>query len=279
MNVILNVKKIYNRFIVFLDRSFGKSCEASVADVILQREKIDRNQILSVTRYIDIANFFQNNDESFTNQNTISRAQYGVRHDEKGGNAAFKNLIHSFQLDGYDHSSQFTVDRDCRLLDGNHRMALCLYMEIDSICLRYLQRRSKNTFGTELYTRLGIEESVIQNWLCEYERLNQRLMEKGHCFVANFNDPSLLDEFADFAVCQRFFTVNQDGNRSFVVLFAMKDPKYICKNGVLISRSARDAEKRLSGIAPIVISKNCLQGKQFYDRLSKGGLTPFSYNR
>ena len=73
---------------------------------------------------------------------------------------AFSKLITSYQSKGYDPNSLFIVDKDMRLLDGNHRMGMNLYTDQHKINVRVLKRKSKNPGNLDWYLQ-------IQEWLIE----------------------------------------------------------------------------------------------------------------
>lgn len=130
---------IKNALINLYDRLTAKRATISIGDIVNQRTDIENNQFLLTTRLLDIEDYCERGIETFNWQNTISREVYGVKHREQDGNNAFVKLINSYRERGYDTSSYFVVDSDLRLLDGNHRMGMNLYMGIDAINVRILK--------------------------------------------------------------------------------------------------------------------------------------------
>ena len=106
------------------DSRTAQSCSASIGDIMNLRRNVEHNQFLATTRYLDIKDYVEYNKQTFVWQNTVSRAAYGNKHREEDGNMAFSKLITSYQSKGYDPNSLFIVDKDMRLLDGNHRMGI-----------------------------------------------------------------------------------------------------------------------------------------------------------
>ena len=111
------------------DSRTAQSCSASIGDIMNLRRNVEHNQFLATTRYLDIKDYVEYNKQTFVWQNTVSRAAYGNKHREEDGNMAFSKLITSYQSKGYDPNSLFIVDKDMRLLDGNHRMGMNLYTD------------------------------------------------------------------------------------------------------------------------------------------------------
>ncbi len=127
------LRKLKNTLINSYDRFTSQTATISIGDIINQRIDIENNQFLLTTILLDIEDYCNRGIQSFNWQNTISRKAYGEKHREQDGNKAFSRLIKSYQEKGYDLSSFFTVDSDLRLLDGNHRMGMNLFMGIAAI--------------------------------------------------------------------------------------------------------------------------------------------------
>ena len=151
------IKKIKLTFVKLFDRFTATNATISVGDLVNQRDEIEHNQFLFTSRILDIEDFCNRGINTFPWQNSISRKVYGTAHREEDGNRAFTKLIHSFQEKGYDQTSFFTVDRDLRLLDGNHRMGMCLFMGIDTINIRVLKRRVPVPKTIDWYLGVGLE--------------------------------------------------------------------------------------------------------------------------
>lgn len=100
-----------------------------------QRCAVEHNQFLATSRLLDVEKFHLG-DHSFTYQNVISSAAYENNHISEIGNKHFTDFINSYEECGYDGKSSLTVDNNLRLIDGNHRIGLHLYMGIDEIQVR-----------------------------------------------------------------------------------------------------------------------------------------------
>lgn len=131
MNIRYYIKRpfsiVHGLWLKTYDNITAKEIEVSVGDIILQRSNIDHCQFLLSSRMLDVRNYCENNIKNFIYRNTVARAAWGSHHKEEIGNKHFTSLIESYKLKGYDPVSTILVDRDCRLIDGNHRMGTNLY--------------------------------------------------------------------------------------------------------------------------------------------------------
>lgn len=75
---------------------------------------------------------------------------------------AFSKLITSYQSKGYDPNFLFIVDKDMRLLDGNHRMGMNLYTDQHKINVRVLKRKSKNPGNLDWYLQKKISADFLK---------------------------------------------------------------------------------------------------------------------
>jgi len=193
------LRKIKSALINLYDRLTAKTATISIGDIVNQRTDIENNQFLLTTRLLDIEDYCERGIETFNWQNTISRKAYGERHREQDGNNAFSKLINSYQERGYDSSSYFVVDPDLRLLDGNHRMGMNLYMGIDKINVHVLKRKSRNPRAVDWYLKVGLDTEFIKSVINKYKNLQQRMMDTGNVFCAIVPTESLAQDISFLA--------------------------------------------------------------------------------
>ena len=165
------------------DSRTAQSCSASIGDIMNLRRNVEHNQFLATTRYLDIKDYVEYNKQTFVWQNTVSRAAYGNKHREEDGNMAFSKLITSYQSKGYDPNSLFIVDKDMRLLDGNHRMGMNLYTDQHKINVRVLKRKSKNPGNLDWYLQKKISADFLKKVYNAYLQIQEWLIETGDTFV------------------------------------------------------------------------------------------------
>ncbi len=90
-----------------------------------------------LVRYIAIERFYNRDDSWWKVYNEMQRkrvAMIPIIPREKAENEeAFKKLIMSFEKDGFIKDYPILVNKDLRLVDGSHRLALALYFKIEKV--------------------------------------------------------------------------------------------------------------------------------------------------
>lgn len=175
--------KIFGVLIRFYDKMTATGCEVSVGDIILKRAELDHCQFLLTTRKLDVAAYVSGRDKTFPHQNTVSRAVFGAAHKEEWGNMHFTNLIGSYQTEGYDSTSLLTVEKECRLIDGNHRMGVNLFMGIERLNVRFLKRSSGFPRNLDRYFKLGINSNFLVEVYVEFCNIQKWLLKRIHSAV------------------------------------------------------------------------------------------------
>lgn len=262
--------KIYTKLYNWYDNVTGKIVECSIADILLLRDIPNSSQLLLTSRLLDVEAYLEKGDESFPYQNTISRNAYGEKHNEKGGNLSFKNLIESYKKHGYRNDSYITCDKNVVLMDGNHRMGLQVYEKIERINARIVRREKPNTNSLDgYYTRL-FPTCFIESIFNRYYELQSWLLENGMTFCACFNEynqngANLLQDMKRLCTVLKV----EKKEEETIVCFSMLNPQYTVKDGQLYSQRAATIErilkKRIGENGVVVVAKNCLEGKLLYD--------------
>ena len=266
--------KIHNALLCIYDWLTATECEISVGDIILKRTGIDHCQFLLSSRKLDVKAFMVNHDKSFH-----FCIIYKKEHKEEEGNLLFSNLIESYIAKGYDSNSLLTVDKDCRLIDGNHRMGINLYMGINRLNVRFLKRKSPFTPNLDTYLKLGLSTSYLEEVCNEFDNIQNWLIETGNtfcCFLSgkyeNGQDSLLKDlRLITNVLDSKFVRGPEQDCMGVLVQFSLDNPSYCVKNGKLYSIRAEEIERALNlrknriGLdADIKVSKSCLEGKEMW---------------
>lgn len=180
----IGVGKIYNLFLLLYDKCTSTIVDCSIGDILLQRDLPYNNQLLLTSRLMDVEAYLEKADDSFLYQNTISRAAYGEKHNEKGGNASFKNLIESYKLNGYKSDSFVTCDNSIELMDGNHRMALHIYEKIEHVTAKIVKRKVPFPYSSDGYYLANMPSSFIETLYQRYKEIQRWLVDNGITFCA-----------------------------------------------------------------------------------------------
>lgn len=114
----------------------------------------------TVVRYLAIEEYFGKNDYGFRLYNKMQAARQGEHYPEYA-EATFRKLIASFEENGYDTDSGITCDVNLKLMDGSHRMALCLYYGIPEVKVTVLKRASNIQYGEHWFLENGFTEEEI----------------------------------------------------------------------------------------------------------------------
>lgn len=178
------IRRIWRKCLNYYDKLTAQTTSVSVADILLPQGGIEHNQFLSITRYIDIKNYCEMDDDNFSMQNMISKFAYGTRFDSEKYNILFKNLIESCNKNGFDSNSCLVVDKNGRLLDGNHRMGMLLFSKCDEVKVKVLKRKSKNPSNIDWYISKGVPENIIEEVVATYSIIVNQLLMKGNTFVS-----------------------------------------------------------------------------------------------
>lgn len=90
-----------------------------------------------LVRYIAVEKFYNNDDSWWEVYNEMQRkrvAMIPIIPREKAENEVlFKNLMRSFEKNGFIEDYPILVNKDLRLVDGSHRLALALYFGIEKV--------------------------------------------------------------------------------------------------------------------------------------------------
>lgn len=114
----------------------------------------------TVVRYLAIEDYFGKNDYGFRLYRKMQAARQGEHYPEYA-EVTFRKLIQSFEKNGYDTDSGITCDANLRLMDGSHRMALCLYYGIPEVKVTVLRRDSNIKYGEGWFWENGFTEEEI----------------------------------------------------------------------------------------------------------------------
>lgn len=279
------IGKIYAWIIRTYDHLTATRCEVSVGDIILQRAEMDFCQFLLTSRKMDVQDYCNGTDKTFPYMCTISGCKYGPNYKPENGRLLFAKLIESYQEKGYDPTSFLTVDKECRLIDGNHRMGVNLFMGIEKLNVRYLKRSSGFSRNLDGYFKIGLKTAFIEKVKGEFYHIQKWLVETGNTFCCLLkgeyqNDSvSLISDLGCMShINNDIIRCKSDNNKMGGVLiqFSLDFPSYIVKKGKLVSLRALEIEKMLEqrkkqfGLdVEIKVSKNCLEGKELWEMVKK----------
>lgn len=264
--------KLYNKLYDWYDSATCKKIECSISDILLLRETPNGSQLLLTSRLLDVEAYLKQGDESFTYQNTISRKKYGKNHKEEGGNHSFRTLIESYKKYGYKRDSYITCDREMVLMDGNHRMGLQIFNKIERIKVRMVGRKWPETESLDSYYENLFSSDFMESIFQRYYAIQEWLIGNGMTFCAYLksNSQGGINLLTDMRRLCNVLDVKETKCGGKIVCFSMNHPQYVVNHNQLFSIRASKIEiilkKRSNNNDEIVVSKNCLEGKQLYDK-------------
>lgn len=264
---------IHGQLIKLYDTFTIKEVEVSVGDIILQRGEIDHCQFLLSSRMLDVKDFCEHNDKSFKYQNAISRATFGDSHKEELGNTRFASLIESYREKGYDSKSTILVDKECRLIDGNHRMGTNLYFGINNINVRMTKRGSSFGRNIDQYLKMNVATEVIEKIMAGYKDIQEWLVATGNTFCCILkNENNATDIVSDMGFMTDILRVKPlPIGGGVIAQFSVRNPNYVIEDNELVSQRVIVIENIIrrryhiyTNDNQIIISHNCKRGHELY---------------
>lgn len=277
LKIIGKALGFYQLYGKVLDWWNNKTCqrfECSVGDILLLRDVPNSHQLLLTSRLLDVEEYISKGNETFPYQNAISYKTYGKKHREADGNSSFKALIESYMRDGYHSDSYITCDREMTLLDGNHRMGLQIYEQMEKVSVRMLRRRVAFEYSADWYYRVGLPTDFMERIFKQFSNIQKWLIDNGMTFCAYINTHNSEDLTNDFGRLCRVLNVISINMGGVLIQFSMPNPDYTAIKGKLVSKRALMLEdilrKRAHYDGIVKISKNCLEGKELFNEYIKG---------
>jgi hypothetical protein len=264
----ISILKLYDRFT-------SKNVTVSIMDLMVEKGELDHHQFLVAARLLDIEEYFSNgrcDDNSiFRWQNKTSQFAYGNKYNKTLGNEKFKNLIESYKTNGYDERSAIIVNKNYRILDGTHRLALNIYYKMDTINVCVISRSAKTINSTNWYYKIGMKTVDIKRILARYKEIKNGY--KVHDFVAilqteaaSYYD-SITDDMKILCKVERYEDViNDDNYIQRIIYLNFDNPLYISqRNGQNpFSQKANEIQEIIN-----TRYKNITQSNHLFCKVSK----------
>ncbi len=286
MNAIKHsVKKKLIAVKKWLDIKNSDQFLCGIGDILLQREVVLNNQLLLTSRLLDIESYLKGESMSFPFQSTISKKIYGDNFNDKEAGDSFKELIESYMKDGYHPDSVIICDSDMELVDGNHRMGLHIYNQIESINVRRVKRKMPYPYSSDEFLMAGkdhvvLSSSFIDTLFERYNKVQEWLISSGNTFCALVSSINKIDMDPITDLCHLVKPLKIYSNVKIesekwkeggVILFSLPHPQYGIKNGNLMSMRVLEVERimreRYGDGFYLEISYNCLEGKKIFERV------------
>lgn len=133
------------------------------------------NRFDIIVRLLAVEDHYKKNDYGFElyekMQNVRIRDGYALTATKR-----FKDLINSVEKYGYDTDSEIIVDRNLKLIDGSHRIALAIYHKVEKIRIRILDKFTDYYYGIDWFRDCFDDQECKE--LSDYEG---RLFQEFYC--------------------------------------------------------------------------------------------------
>ena len=181
-------KKIEKKALSVLERVLiktrsGKKAELSVADIILNNScygELLRCDI--IVRYLAIEEYYGLNEYGFAMYKKMQTARLDKKRAEDAVRK-FKELIRSYDENGYDKNSRIILDRNLKLIDGSHRLALALYHGISDINAQIINIVEDIEYSIDWFISNGFSGDEVDRIVTKYQSILQTVNNPFSCII------------------------------------------------------------------------------------------------
>lgn len=163
-----------------------KSATLSITDLFLISSK--DGELLRydmIVRLLAVENYYGKNDCGFE----LYRKMQYERNKHKGEDFAekaierFKALIKSYDEKGYDENSAILLDKNLRLIDGSHRLAMAMYHGYETINAVFEDREVNFSYGIDWFEANGFTADEIKILRDKEAEMRQKLVTPFSCII------------------------------------------------------------------------------------------------
>lgn len=185
--------KAQNKIQRFISKKFcTKYLTFEVAELFFQHNgKEDFLRYDMIVRLLAVENYFGKNDFGFDMYCRMQGYRKKPEYIDKSVNK-FKELIASYDSNGYDKSSEIELDSTLHLIDGSHRMALAMYYNIKTISAKVRAYQLDVFYSIEWFKVNGFSDDECKILKNRYIQLKEHYQQPFVCTlwspVADFYD-------------------------------------------------------------------------------------------
>lgn len=136
----------------------------SVKEIIMQQNRMEGyNRLDIIVRLLAIENEYGLNNfgwDLYRKMQEKRVGREGMSIDDRI--RVFKELIYSWDVNGYDDESFILVDSSLMLDDGSHRLALAIYHGLDKINCKVLPTDNNRVYGVEWFVENDFTEQEVR---------------------------------------------------------------------------------------------------------------------
>lgn len=176
-------KALSVRKIILVKIGSGKKAELSVADIIFNNSS--HGELLRcdiIVRYLAVEEYYGKNDYGFSMYEKMQAARLD---DDRAKSAVrkFKELIRSYDENGYDKNSRIILDRNLELIDGSHRLALALYHGITDINAQIINIVEDIEYSIDWFISNGFSSDEVDRIVAKYQTIMQAVNKPFSCIL------------------------------------------------------------------------------------------------
>lgn len=172
--VIGKIKHIVKRVLKKAkDNISSKHVSLEVAELFFQHNGMtDFQRYDMIVRLLAVENYYGKNNNGFDLYYRMQEARMGKQWADKAV-GIFKNLIRSYQENGYDEKSEIELDCNLHLIDGSHRMAMAMYHRCDKISAKVRPYSTNIFYGIEWFKINGFTDDECAMLTTRYKELKE----------------------------------------------------------------------------------------------------------
>lgn len=205
----------------------------------------------TIVRYLTIKKYYKNDKDAFALYHKMQEKRLGSSELADEWCERFRNLIDSFEKDGYMDDSLLTVGKNLQIHDGSHRTALCLYNNIFEVSCNVIEYKKKVEYGIEWFVLNQFSRQEITEILNEYHqliknfKLDYYLTIENHeqalpsCFINLLDRIGTRCEYIKTACCE------ENGKYVHIYRFETSSNKYIILDGSIANYECKNIKKML----------------------------------
>lgn len=159
--------------------------------LVQQYEGSEFNRYDIIVRLLAVENYYKKNDFGFDFYRKMQDYRVRLGYAEMA-EKRFEKLINSVADCGYDTDSEIIVDRNLKLIDGSHRIALAIYHNISKVRIRVLDKFEDIHYGLEWFRQYFSDSEC--KILDQYER---EISKGWFCPIKGIIWPAAVDYFSE----------------------------------------------------------------------------------
>jgi len=196
-----------------------------------------------IVRHLAIDNYYGNNDFGFDLYRKLQDARVKKGYADRAVKK-FYDLIESYAKNGYDPGSYILADKELKLRDGSHRMAMATYLNLPEITVAVFNATTALVLDYNWLLTHGFSKEEVQLLRSKADSLRKEMNQPLKCIVWNKAECdeicAVLEEHGKVLKCKdtaltaeqlkavnSLFSTDYKNNGCTVVDFQLEQPLYL----------------------------------------------------